>query len=141
MEKAIMLFVLAVIFALSALGFKRLYTSAVTDRATWPQTYGVIEKWIQDGGSQNMCYVRFEIDGQTHVAQSDHYTGNTRSVPAGETVRIGYYFNGNRYMAVIHDERLTPTSENIAGVYKVPAVISVVLLALALFQLLQALQA
>lgn len=56
------------------------------------EAMGTIDRVIFSDGGNVKYYVKFQVDGKELLAQTEHYTSDTKSLNPGDTVMIGYYF-------------------------------------------------
>lgn len=128
MAKTAIVFILALVFLVIAFVMKKGYDDDNAKKEGYKQTYATVEKTLFSDTGNAWYYVSFMEDDKKIVAQTDHYSSETKSLNPGDQVTIGYYYvNENTARAVILDDRVIPVSNSTPKFYKVTAIIGAAL--------------
>ena len=132
MVKTFLVFVIAIIFLVIAFIIKRAHKKEQAQMNNYKQTFATIDRTIYSDTGEVRYYVSFVDDDRTILAQTDYYSSETKSLKAGDEVKIGYFFiRENTAHAVIFDERVIPVSNSIPRVYKFMTAIGLLLILVA----------
>lgn len=132
MVKTFFVFVIAIIFLVIAFIIKRAHKNESLQMENYKQTYATIDRTIYSETGEVKYYVSFTEKGNKLIAQTDHYTSETKSLDPGDEVKIGYYFTKKGTpRAVILDERVIPVSNSVPGFYKFMTAIGLLLILVA----------
>lgn len=138
LTKVIIVFVLSIILFVIAVKLKSSLKKDDLKKENYKTTLAIIDRVIYSETGNVRYYVSFLDNGNIVTAQTNYYSSATKSLNTGDEVNIGYYFvKGKIPRAVIYDERVTPCSNSLSGLYKLLNVAGVLLLIIALFMLIR----
>lgn len=138
MIKCVIIFAISFIFFLISAKFRKLEKDEKLEKQTYKKALATIDKVIYSETGNVKYYVSFSENGEKIVAQTDHYSAETKSLNPGDKVNIGYYFTKQKSpRAVIYDERLIPCSNSVHGFCKLLNIVGILLLIIALFMLIK----
>ena len=128
MAKVALLFILGAIFLIIAL-----LGAVRSESKEYTRTEAVIERVIfSDTGNVNY-YVSFVNNGVEILAQTDHYSSETKSLNPGDKVEIGYYLTKNgKFRAVVLDDGLEPVSSRVGWLFKLMLVCGCAMVSIAI---------
>lgn len=114
--KAVMLFGIGGVIFLIGIWGRRSLKKREEQNTSCIRTEGVIDRAIFSDGGNVKYYVRFTDDaGERHLAQTDHYSSDTKSLNPGDRITIGYHFTPHGVSrAVIFDDRVVSCADTAA---------------------------
>lgn len=116
MERKLLLFVFAIIFLVAGGFNRRSLAKGKAQEKNLPEAEATIDRVIFSDGGNVKYYVRFLMDGKEILAQTVHYTSDTKSLNPGDRVTIGYYFTQNGTpRARILDDRVIPCADSVSN--------------------------
>lgn len=132
MVKAIITFVIAIIFLLIAFIIKSAHQKESTQIENSKQTVATVNQTIYSDTGEVMYYISFIENGRSIIAQTDYYSSETKSLNPGEQVKISYfYINEKTVHAIIYDDRVIQVSNSDSSVYKFMIIVGILLLLVA----------
>lgn len=136
MIKAMLLLGIGGILCLIGMWGKQSVKKGEEQKASCIRTNGVIDRVIFSDTGNVTYYVRFtDAAGERHLAQTNRYTSDTKSLNPGDAVAIGYHFTPQGVSrAVIFDERVISCTDtaSVRNFPKICLVLGIVLCATAL---------
>ena len=134
--KAVILLGIGGIIWLIGIWGKQSVKKGEEQKASCIRTNGVIDRVIFSDTGNVKYYVRFtDAAGERHLAQTDHYTSDTKSLNPGDEVAVGYHFTPHGVSrAVIFDERVISCADtaSVRNFPKICLALGIVLCAIAL---------
>ena len=114
MAKIALLFIIGAVFLIIAL-----LGAVRSEPKDYTRTEAVIERAIFSDTGNVKYYVSFVNNGVEILAQTDHYSSETKSLNPGDKVEIGYYLTKNcKFRAVVLDDCLEPVSSRVGLFFK-----------------------
>ena len=128
MAKVALLFILGAIFLIIAL-----LGAVRSESKEYTRTEAVIERVIFSDTGNVKYYVSFVNNGVEILAQTDHYSSETKSLNPGDKVEIGYYLTKNgKFRAVVLDDGLEPVSSRVGWLFKLMLVCGCAMVSIAI---------